>query len=118
MVDKAVVARKGYTVTLLCLATRVKQRTTSNTWEFNGQEIKSNNKVIVSELYYQTDERMGNFSLTIKNVSDNDVGTYTCKISNIHMDRMLEAKENIELSLQEESEFELHLYCSCSNNCC
>ena len=106
VVDKAVVARKGSTVTLMCSATRVRKLTTSSSWEFNGQEIKKrNNKIIIPEPHYQTNKRKGNFTLTIKNVSDTDVGTYACKVSKIHFDRMLEAKENIELSIQEECEF-------------
>ena len=109
-VDKAVVARKGSTVTLLCLATRVNRRKTVFSWEFNGQELKSSNRVIIAKPHYWTAERKGNFSLNIKNVSDNDVGTYTCKVYNLHGAKMLEAKENIELSLQEESEFQLHLF--------
>ena len=109
VVDKAVVVRKGSTVTLMCSATRVRRLTTSSSWEFNGQEIKKrNNKIIIPEPHYQTNKRKGNFTLTIKNVSDTDVGTYTCKVSKIHLDGMLEAKENIELSIQEESEFNQH----------
>ena len=109
VVDKAVVAQKGSTETLICSATRVRKLTTSSSWEFNGQEIKKrNNKIIIPEPHYQTNKRKGNFTLTIKNVSDTDVGTYTCKVSKIHLDRMLEAKENIELSIQEESEFNQH----------
>ena len=109
VVDKAVVVRKGSTVTLMCSATRVRRLTTSSSWEFNGQEIKKrNNKIIIPEPHYQTNKRKGNFTLTIKNVSDTDVGTYTCKVSKIHLDRMLEAKENIELSIQEECEFKQH----------
>ena len=109
VVDKAVVAQKGSTETLICSATRVRKLTTSSSWEFNGQEIKKrNNKIIIPEPHYQTNERKGNFTLTIKNVSDTDVGTYTCKFSKIHLDRMLEVKENIELSIQEESEFNQH----------
>ena len=34
--------------------------------------------------------------------------TYTCKVSKINLDTMLEVKENIELSIQEESEFNQH----------
>ena len=102
VVDKAVVARKGSTVTLMCSATRVRKLTTSSSWEFNGQEIKNrNNKIIIPEPHYQTNKRKGNFTLTIKNVSDTDVGTYTCKVSKINLDEMLEAKE-------EESEFNQH----------
>ena len=109
VVDKAVVAQKGSTVTLICSTTRVRKLTTSSSWEFNGKEIKKrNNKIIIPEPHYQTNERKGNFTLTIKNVSDTDVGTYTCKVSKIHLDRMLEAKENIELSIQEECEFKQH----------
>ena len=107
MVDKAVVARKGSTVTLMCSATRVRKLTTSSSWEFNGQEIKKrNNKFIIPKPHYQTNKRKGNFTLTIKNVSDTDVGTYTCKVSKINLDAILEAKENIELSLQDEGEFQ------------
>ena len=109
MVDKAVVAQKGSTETLICSATRVRKLTTSSSWEFNGQEIKKrNNKIIIPEPHYQTNKRKGNFTLTIKNVSDTDVGTYTCKVSKINLDTMLEVKENIELSIQEESEFNQH----------
>ena len=108
-VDKAVVARKGSTVTLMCSAKRVRRLTTSSSWEFNGQEIKNrSNKIIIPEPHYQTNKRKGNFTLTIKNVSDTDVGTYTCKVSKINLDTMLEVKENIELSIQEESEFNQH----------
>ena len=107
-VDKAVVARKGSIVTLMCSATRVRKLTTSSSWEFNGQEIKKrNNKIIIPEPHYQTNKRKGNFTLTIKNVSDTDVGTYTCKVSNKHLDKMLVAKENIELSI-ENGEFNQH----------
>ena len=106
-VDKAVVARKGSTVTLMCSAKRVSRISTSSSWEFNGQEIKNrNNKIIIPEPHYQTNK--GNFTLTIKNVSDTDVGTYTCKVFKINLDAILEAKENIELSIQEESEFNQH----------
>ena len=109
VVDKAVVAQKGSTVTLICSTMRVRKLTTSSSWKFNGQEIKKrNNKIIIPEPHYQTNKRKGNFTLTIKNVSDTDVGTYTCKVSKIHLDRMLEAKENIELSIQEECEFKQH----------
>ena len=107
VVDKAVVARKGCTVNLTCSASRVRKLTTSSSWKFNGPEIKKrNNKIIIPEPHYQTNKRKGNFTLTIKNVSDTDVGTYTCKVSKIHLERMLEAKENIELSLQDEGEFQ------------
>ena len=119
MVDKAVVARKGSTVTLMCSATRVRKLTTSSSWEFNGQEIKKrNNKIIIPEPHYQTNERKGNFTLTIKNVSDTDVGTYTCKVSKIFLDAMLEAKENIELSLQDEGEFQLQIFVFLGTYCC
>ena len=108
MVNKTVVAQKGSTVTLICSATRVIQNKTSSSWEFNGQEIKKrNNKIIIPEPHYQKDKRKGNFTLTIKNVSDTDVGTYTCKVSNKHLDKMLVAKENIELSI-ENGEFNQH----------
>nr|XP_058954791.1 contactin-5-like [Pocillopora verrucosa] len=103
VVDKAVVAQKGSTETLICSATRVRKLTTSSSWEFNGQEIKKrNNKIIIPKPHYQTNKKKGNFTLTIKNVSETDVGTYTCKVSKINLDEMLEAKENIELSIQEE----------------
>ena len=108
-VDKAVVARKGSTITLICSSTRVRKLTTSSSWKFNGQEIKKrNNKIIIPKPPYRTNKRKGNFTLTIKNVSDTDVGTYTCKVSKINLDTMLEVKENIELSIQEESEFNQH----------
>ena len=102
VVDKAVVAQKGSTETLICSATRVGKLTTSSSWEFNGQEIKKrNNKIIITKPHYQTNKKKGNFTLTIKNFSDTDVGTYTCKVSKINLDEMLEAKE-------EESEFNQH----------
>ena len=119
MIDKAVVARKGSTVTLMCSATRVRKLTTSSSWEFNGQEIKNrNNKIIIPEPHYQTNKRKGNFTLTIKNVSDTDVGTYTCKVSKINLDAILEAKENIELSLQDEGEFQLQIFVFLGTYCC
>ncbi|XP_027054741.1 T-cell surface glycoprotein CD4-like [Pocillopora damicornis] len=103
-VDKAVVARKGSTITLICSSTRVRKLTASSSWKFNGQEIKKrNNKFIIPKPHYQTNKRKGNFTLTIKNVSDTDVGTYTCKVFKINLYKMLEAKENIEVSIQEES---------------
>ena len=110
-VDKAVVARKGSTVTLMCSAKRVGRISTSSSWEFNGQEIKNrSNKIIIPEPHYQTNKGKGkgNFTLTIKNVSDTDVGTYTCKVSKMNFPDTLDAKENIELSIQEESEFNQH----------
>ena len=68
VVDKAVVARKGSTVTLMCSATRVRKLTTSSSWKFNGPEIKKrNNKIIIPEPHYQTNKRRGNYiSVTIR----------------------------------------------------
>ena len=119
VVDKAVVARKGSTVNLTCSATRVRKLTTSSSWKFNGPEIKKrNNKIIIPEPHYQTNKRKGNFTLTIKNVSDTDVGTYTCKVSKIHLDTMLEVKKNIELSIQDEGEFQLQISVFLGTYCC
>ena len=75
-VGTEVVAKEGSNVTLTCLGYKVEIIDTSIIWKFNGHEIQGNtNKKNIPKFL---DKKRGNFSLYITNVSEKDVGNYTC----------------------------------------
>ncbi|XP_078377659.1 uncharacterized protein LOC144660806 isoform X2 [Oculina patagonica] len=75
-VHRSLVARKGSNATLICVGRKVASLDTKVTWTLNGQTIKENTNMKLFERFLQG--RRGNFSLHITNVSEKDVGKYTC----------------------------------------
>ena len=72
------VTRQGSNVTLVCLGRNVHALDTIAVWKFKGQEIqKSANKKAFEKWL---PGKRGNFSLHITNVSEKDVGQYTCSV--------------------------------------
>ena len=63
-------------MTLTCLGRRVNALDTVVFWKFNGQEIKESTHNIAVDKFLP--KRKGTFSLHITNVSEKDVGKYTC----------------------------------------
>ena len=105
-----VVTKEGSNVTLTCLGDGVEKIDTRIMWKFNGHEIQRNtNKERTAKFL---DKQRGSFSLYIKNVSEKDVGTYTClaKVS-FGGGKTLDAEDYmyLELSHNEEGEFPLLL---------
>ena len=107
-VGTEVVAKEGSNVTLTCHGRNVQSHDTTVLWKFNGNEIQGNtNKKNIPKFL---DKKRGNFSLYIKNVSEKDVGNYTClaKVSagrnNTHDD-----EDIVKLPLDKNGEFHLLL---------
>ena len=77
-------------------------------WKFNGHEIQGNTNNEKIEKFL--DRKRGNFSLYIKNVSEKDVGNYTClaKVS-AGRSKTHDDEDYVKLSLDENGEFHLLL---------
>ena len=105
---RKVVVKEGSDVSLTCLGHKVEIIDTRIIWKFNGHEIQGNTNR--KEIHKFLDKKRGNFSLYIKNVSEKDVGTYTClaKIS-AGKSKTHDDEDYFELSLDEEGEFHLLL---------
>jgi len=74
-----VVARQDSNVILTCRGSEVHPFDTEVQWKFNGQIIKENTSKKAKEKYpLPEEERKGLFSLRITNVSEKDVGKYSC----------------------------------------
>ena len=103
-VHSEVVVKKGSNVTLTCLGHKVEVIDTRIIWKFNGHEIQGNTNQKTIEKFL--DQKRGNFSLCIKNVSENDVGNYNClaKVS-----AASDGEDYVKLSLDEKGEFHLLL---------
>ena len=104
-----VVVKEGSNVTLTCLGHKVEKIDTTITWKFNGHEIQGNtNKEKIETEFF--DEKRGSSSLYIKNISENDVGNYTClaKVS-AGRSKTHDDEDCIKLSLEENGEFHLLL---------
>ena len=103
-----VVVKEGSNVTLTCLGHKVETIDTSIIWKFNGHEIQGDtNKEKIKKFL---DQNRGKFSLYIKNVSDKDVGNYTClaKVS-AGRSKTHDDEDYVKLSLDEKGEFHLLL---------
>ena len=103
-----IVVKVGTNITLTCLGHKVEKIDTRIIWKFSGHEIQGNTKKKNVKKFL--DQKRGNFSLYIKNVSEKDVGNYTClaKVSagrsNTHDD-----EDYVKLSLDKNGEFHLLL---------
>ena len=103
-----VVVKEGSNVNLTCLGHKVEAIDTSIIWKFNGHEIQGNtNKEKIDKFL---DKKRGNFSLYIKNVSEKDVGNYSC-LAKVRAGRskMHDDEDYVKLSLDEKGEFHLLL---------
>ena len=107
-VHSEIVVKEGSNITLTCLGHKVEGIDTTIIWKFNGHEIQGNTNRKKIEKFL--DKKRGKFSLHIKNVSEKDVGNYTClaKVSagrnNTHDD-----EDTVKLSLDKNGEFHLLL---------
>ena len=102
-----VVVKEGSNVTLTCRGHNVERQKTRIIWKFNGHEMQGNTN---KEEKFLNDEKTGNFSLYIKNVSIKDVGNYTCLAEVSGLERKTDDDEDyVKLSLDEKGEFHLLL---------
>ena len=107
-VRNEVVVEEGSNVTLTCHGRNVEIIDTRIIWKFNDHEIQGNTNKEKIEKFLA--KKRGNFSLYIKNVSENDVGNYTClaKIS-AGRSKPHDGEDYVKLSLDEKGEFHLLL---------
>ena len=107
-VHTEVVVKEGSNVTLTCLDHKVETIDTSIIWKFNGHEIQGDTNKEKIEKFL--DQNRGKFSLYTKNVSDKDVGNYTClaKVS-AGRSKTHDDEDYVKLSLDEKGEFHLLL---------
>ena len=101
-----VVVKEGSNVTLTCRGHNVERQKTRIIWKFNGHEMPGNTN---KEEKFLNDEKTGNFSLYIKNVSRKDVGNYTCLAKVADIDKTNDDEDNVKLSLDKKGEFHLLL---------
>ena len=96
-VPSNVVVRKGSKATLTCLGHKVYHYDTRVLWKFNGHEIEMNTNKKSSEQFLSKER--GNFSLHITNVSEQDVGKYTCvaQVGNFGKPDIAESTINLKL---------------------
>ena len=71
-----VITSRGSNATLTCRGRKINGIDTMVSWKFNGKEVQENTNKIVTEEFLP--RRRGTFSLHITNVSEKDVGKYTC----------------------------------------
>ena len=114
-VRKVVVVKEGSNVNLTCLGHNVEIVDTTITWKFNDHEIQGNTNKEKIEKFL--DKKTRNFLLYIKNVSENDVGNYTClaKVS-AGRSKTHDAEDYVNLSLDKKGEFHLAYFCYSYNN--
>ena len=106
-VRSEVVVKEGSNVTLTCLGHKVEIIDTRIIWKFNGHEMQGNTNKEKIEKFL--DKKRGSFSLYIKNVSEKDVGNYTC-LAKVSADSKTHDDEDyVKLSLGEKGEFYLLL---------
>lgn len=75
-VHDEVLIRKGSNATLTCLGRKVDPVDTMVSWKLNDKEVQENTNKKVTGVFQP--RRRGKFSLHITNVSEKDVGKYTC----------------------------------------
>ena len=103
-----VVVKEGSNLNLTCLGHKVEIIDTRIIWKFNGHEIQGNtNKKKIKKFL---DKKRGNFPVYIKNVSQKDVGNYTClaKVS-AGRSKTHDDEDCVKLSLDKKGEFHLLL---------
>ena len=101
-----VVVKEGSNVTLTCLGHKVEIIDTRIIWKFNGHEIQGNTNKERIETFL---DKKGNFSLYIKNVSEKDVGNYTCLAKVGEDSKTHDDEDYVKLSLGKKGEFYLLL---------
>ena len=114
-VHSEIVVKEGSNITLTCLGHKVEEIDTRIIWKFNGHEIQGNtNRKKHKNLL---NRKRGIFSLSIENVSDKDVGNYTClaKVS-AGTSKTHDAEDYVKLSLDKKGEFHLAYFCYSYNN--
>ena len=71
-----VLIRKGSNATLTCQGRKVGPVDTMVSWKLNGKKVQENTNRKVTSVFLP--RKRGKFSLQITNVSEKDVGKYTC----------------------------------------
>ncbi|XP_067021068.1 uncharacterized protein [Acropora muricata] len=92
-----IVTSRGSNVTLVCLGSSVNPLDSLSEWKLNGRKIKNSPRVRASEQWFP--DATGNFSLHIANVSEKDVGIYTCAVSVATFEKTVAAEGFIKLKL-------------------
>ena len=106
-----VVVKEGSSVTLTCLGHKVEIIDTRIIWKFNGHEIQGDTNKEKIEKFL--DQKRGNFSFYIRNVSDKDVGNYTCLATvSAGRSKTHDDEDCVKLSLEKKGEFTLLLLVS------
>lgn len=98
-----IVTRRGMGVTLVCLGRNVESIDTMAVWKFKGQDVKDSVKKRASEMWLSGGR--GNFSLHIANVSDEDVGKYTCSVHVSNFNKADVAEGVVKLKLYDSGMF-------------
>ena len=94
-----VLIREGSNATLTCVGRKVDPVDTMVSWKFNGKEVQENTNKKVTGAFLP--RRRGKFSLHITNVSEKDVGKYTCIAYVANIGKPDVAEGTIELTLYE-----------------
>jgi len=94
-----VITSGGSNATLTCLGREVDRIDTMVSWKFNGKEVQENTNKKVTDIFRK--RRRGTFSLHITNVSEKDVGKYTCIAYVANYDKPDVAEAIIDLRLFE-----------------
>lgn len=95
--QRYIVTSRGSNVTLVCLGSSVNPLDSLSEWKLNGRKIKNSARVRASEQWFP--DARGNFSLHIANVSEKDVGIYTCAVSVATFEKTVAAEGFIKLKL-------------------
>ena len=103
-----VAVNEGSNVTLTCRGRNVESHDTTVLWKFNGHEIRGNTNK--KEIRKFQNRKRGTFYLHINNISEKDVGIYTCLAMVSGLKRKTDDDEDyVKLSLDEKGEFHLLL---------
>ena len=89
---------------MTCVGRKVNRIDTMVSWKFNGKEVQEKTNKKVTEMFLP--RRRGNFSLHITNVSEKDVGEYTCIAYVANFGKPDTAEAIIDLKLYESGKFQ------------